>query len=71
MLKQVYWQDFMTPWKAARVEQPVSEELQPVSPMTQTHAGAVHEGLQPLGMSYVGEVNGGLSPRQGTSHWNR
>lgn len=40
-------------------------------PMTQTHAGAVHEGLQPLGMSYVGEVNGGLSPRQGTSHWNR
>ena len=33
-----------------------------------THAGAVCEGLQPVGRIHIGAVHGGLSPVGGTSH---
>ncbi|GAB0183427.1 hypothetical protein GRJ2_000808000 [Grus japonensis] len=36
-----------------------------------THAGAVHEELQPMGRTHVGEVCGGLSAMGGTPCWSR
>jgi len=35
------------------------------------HAGAVHEELQPVGRTRIGEVCGELSPVRGTSRWSR
>ena len=35
------------------------------------HAGAVHEDLQPMARTHIGEVCGELSPVRGTSHWSR
>ena len=49
------WQDLCP----TTLEQSVPEGLQLVEG---THAGAVHEELQPMGRTYVGEVLGGLSP---------
>jgi len=39
--------------------------------MGRTHAGAVHEELQPVGRTHIGEVCGELSPVRGTSRWGR
>ena len=39
--------------------------------MRRTHTGAVHEGLQPVGRTHIGEVRGELSPVRGTSRWSR
>jgi len=51
------------------LEQSVSEGLHPLQ---RTHAGAVHEELQPVGgRTHTGEDHGGLSPMGGTSHWGR
>jgi len=36
-----------------------------------THAGAVHEELQPMGRTHIGEVCGELSPVRGTSRCSR
>ena len=36
-----------------------------------THAGAVHEELQPVGRTHIGEVREGLSPVGGTPCWSR
>ncbi|GAB0187278.1 hypothetical protein GRJ2_001193100 [Grus japonensis] len=38
--------------------------------MEETHAGAVHEELQPVGRTHI-EVHGGLSPMGGTPCWSR
>ncbi|GAB0189090.1 AN1-type zinc finger protein 5-like [Grus japonensis] len=35
-------------------------------PVEGIHAGAVPEGLQPVGRTHIGEVCGGLSPMRGT-----
>ncbi|GAB0179878.1 hypothetical protein GRJ2_000453100 [Grus japonensis] len=35
-----------------------------------THARAVHEELQPMGRTHVGEVHGGLTPVVGTPQWS-
>ena len=43
------------------LEQSVPEGLHPVEGHM-THAGAVHEELQPMGRTHFGEVCGGLSP---------
>jgi len=45
------------------VEQPVPEGLHP---MEGTHAGAVHEELQLVGRTHIGEVCDELSPTRGT-----
>jgi len=36
-----------------------------------THAGAVPEGLHPVGRTHAGEVHGELSPMRGTPCWSR
>jgi len=50
------------------MEQPLCEGLHLVG---RTHAGAVHEELQPVGRTHIGEVCGELSPMGGTSRWSK
>ena len=51
-----------TPW-GPKLEQPVPEGRHPVEG---THAGTVHEELQP-----IGRTHGELSPVKGTPRWSR
>ncbi|GAB0181827.1 zinc finger and BTB domain-containing protein 5 [Grus japonensis] len=60
-LEQVCWQD-LWPRGGPMLEQSAPEGLHP---MEGTHTGAVHEELQPMGRTDVGEVHGGLSPVEG------
>ncbi|GAB0188323.1 hypothetical protein GRJ2_001297600 [Grus japonensis] len=55
------------------VGDPMLEQSGPegLHPAEETHAGAVHEELQPMGRTHVGEVGGGLSPVRGTPCWRR
>lgn len=45
---------------------PFPKELYSVE---RTHAGAVHEGQQPVGRSHVGEVHRELAPMEGVPCW--
>ena len=47
------------------------EQPEGLNPVEGTHAGAVHEELQPMGRTHVGEDCGELSSVRGTSRWSR
>ena len=65
--EQVCWQD-LCPHRGPMLEQCAPEGLHT---MERTHAGAVCEELQPVGMTHVGEVHEGLYPVGGTPCWSR
>jgi len=65
--EQACWQD-LWPHGGPMLERPVPEGLYPVEG---THAEAVHEELQPMGRTHIGEVCGELSSVRGTSRWSR
>lgn len=63
-----YWKFPLWPRGELTLEQPVPEGLHTVEG---THTGAVHEELQPLGRTHVGEDCGGLFPAGVTPCWSK
>lgn len=68
MLKQVFWQDLWLHGKQPEWSSLFMKNCSLFHLVKQTH---VHEGLQPLGRTCIGEFHGELSPKQGTPHWNK